>query len=251
MKITKSQLNKIIKEEIYNVHPELKEKRGGVTETFNPKELRGHFKDLNWFKRFLGFKSDEAKELMDGAQELLDRVNRALSYETSIEELEALQDEMRAIRVPIRALEYLPDNDQNHEGQIVSSAYTRMIIPLRDEVHAAYSRKHGAEQADRLAREKEREARKAEERDQRALNRAKKEVERDEPEEYSKWEGGGMKFRKKGFDQRHGGYRSRSYGSVGVTPPDYSGDLSMDDLSESAIAKLKRIIREEVKKAIK
>ena len=70
-----------------------------------------------------------------------------------------------------------------------------------------------------------------------------------EPEKYGTWEGGDMRYRKKG-DYRD--YRSRGYGAVGVVPKGdpYGGSLSMDDLGESKkLTKrdLKRIIKEELK----
>ena len=70
-----------------------------------------------------------------------------------------------------------------------------------------------------------------------------------EPEKYGTWEGGDMRYRKKG-DYRD--YRSRGYGAVGVVPKGdpYGGSLSMDDLGESKkLTKhtLTRILKEELK----
>jgi len=216
------------------------------------------FKDLVWWKRLLGFRSKEAEKFMDNTDQLFRRASDAVhKHDYTYEEVMDLVDEMMDIIVIVDALTELPDAGQRREGERVFDQFITLLRSLKYEAKKAAERDDVAAEAEQELKDLEVEAERQANRDRRTMERAKRHMsglpEPDEPEEYSKWEGGGMKFRKKGFDQRRGGYRSRSYGSVGVVPKGdpYGGDLSMDDLEESAISKLKRIIREEVKKATK
>ena len=254
MKITKKQLKRIIREEL-NLGRYFKDQkfRSGA---------RAHqgagFKDLNWFKRMLGFKSPLADEFMNELERHMGKVDRYLTRsieQQDYDELSALID-LNIKFLPV-ILKSLPDKEQQWRG----ARLVRRHKPLFDELTAARSEVAARDselQAQVWADEKkERERlRRKKEHDEWKTEKAEEERRRrssgsGESEEYSTWEGGDLRFRKKG-DYRD--YRSRGYGAVGrPSGPGgdrYGGSLSMDDLSESKKSKLKRIIREELVKKI-
>tara|TARA_R110002110_G_scaffold89486_10_gene233061 strand:+ start:1907 stop:2689 length:783 start_codon:yes stop_codon:yes gene_type:complete len=253
MKVTKSELLEMIREEL-NLGRYFKD-REFMSGNVRPSQSGG-FKDLNWFKRMLGFKSPLADEFMNELERHMGKVDRYLTRsieQQDYDELSALID-LNIKFLPV-ILKRLPDKEQQSRG----ARLVRRHKPLFDELLAARSevaaRDFELQAQVRADEEKERERlRRKKEHDEWKTEKAEEERRRrssgsGESEEYSTWEGGDLRFRKKG-DYRD--YRSRGYGAVGVTPKGdpYGGSLSMDDLGESKKSKLKRIIREELAKKI-
>jgi len=247
MKITKKQLKRIIREEL-NLGRYFKDQkfRSGA---------RAHqgagFKDLNWFKRMLGFKSPLADEFMNELERHMGKVDRYLTRsieQQDYDELSALID-LNIKFLPV-ILKRLPDKEQQWRG----ARLVRRHKPLFDELTAARS--------EVAARDSELQAQVwADEKKERERLRRKK--------EHDEWKA--EKAEEKTRRERESSYRSRGgqgdasgyphlsrdqrrYHQTGKTAGHVSGfeqgSVSLTNLEESNKSKLKRIIREELAKKI-
>jgi len=214
MKITRSQLKKIIKEEI---------------------------KDLNWFKRLLGFKSKDAQKMLDALQAAVDA-----SYDLEWRDVEghlAASDAIQTLADDAEAAgaSDLPDKKQaRYAKMIFKFAFDRVESIAEDVPKMESSNEFHRQRAEREAEEERKKLRRAV-----AQRRTDREYK-------SKDSRRGMSAKDIGFatDMDSSDYKGqyRDYGSASVSKQRHAGyEASMDPFREGKIKKrdLVAIIREE------
>ena len=229
MKITKSKLLEMIKEEIKSLD------EASYRSKYFDKDLR--FKDLNWFKRLLGYKSRLADKYMDELERHMDKVDQYLSRPIEqqdideINELINLDIEMRPV-----GLSRIPDKEQRRRGEQITRRYKPQYDRLDKARGALAAAKNDAE-LERIIR--------AQREEERELLRKKIEQEERRAKEVDE-------FVKKQFAGRSSGSRkyNRDFGREYTRGSDLDWDEDISRLEETSKSKLERIIREELAKKI-
>lgn len=229
MKITKSKLLEMIKEEIKS-----------LDEAFGQ----------NVFQRVLGFKSKEADEVMKKANKIINNVEYVLRGESGIFDGEAYglyaypdnrphplaaDESMHGYAPPgfsrqVKQLRQLRDKEQLAKGRKVADRYRQASINLGKAIEQAGD----ANDAARAAEEK----------------RLAKSWARRDPEEAGD-ESKGEPFRMPGSTRSSGSRKyNRDFGREYTRGSDLDWDEDISRLEETSKSKLKRIIREELKNRI-